>query len=270
MAKKGDSDKLPDFDTAEFVYKPLIGGIETQDFLRVWRSARAGFEVMVHNKHGKVGETIDELRHRVLREQVSQIGNTPIKTAFDNAWKEGDKNELAAFGTGDKIHFHSLRAIYGNVSHLTFGKGWASLTVWVGRVLGHSVHDNQTALHYQTINLLDLPDIKKEHDEAELKRLLLDTRAIHEEMKGLLAELKDRVQTAVVPTTALWSDELNSVVQIGRLTMKKEGADKQAEEIVQSLKEAGINPTRRILKQLGFGTQRAAKFITRKKKSSEA
>ena len=59
-------------------------------------------------------------------------------------------NERVRDVMGQEYHFHTLRAIYGNLSHQLFGSQM-SVNAWLSRVLGHKPGSLSTAAAYSTI-----------------------------------------------------------------------------------------------------------------------
>ena len=59
-------------------------------------------------------------------------------------------NERVKQVLGEEYHFHTLRAIYGNMSHQLYGNA-ISLNAWLARVLGHKPGSISTAVSYTTV-----------------------------------------------------------------------------------------------------------------------
>ena len=61
-------------------------------------------------------------------------------------------NERVREVMGQEYHFHTLRAIYGNLSYQLFGSNM-SINAWLSRVLGHKPGSLSTAASYSTITI---------------------------------------------------------------------------------------------------------------------
>jgi len=247
LAKKKDGVGIPIITGDTFnIVKPLIGGIQVDEFLEVWRSCRAEF-------HELVFETTGVEPKFVTRERAGDISKGPIRQAFRREYKEGSK--MLQWVTGDTIHFHTLRAIYGNVSHRSFGKSGQNLTVWVGKVLGHDLNDSGTALFYQTINVTERSDLTPEKARSEftrlnfdLKKTLLDALRTLSSIKTLKETLEVGKETKVVE---LWSTR-DKVWREFRPNRKR---GTTGDKLLTSLKEAGVPLKTSNLRLLGYGSK---------------
>lgn len=243
LAKKKDGDLIPvaNLDTPD-VYKPLLGGVTVDEFITVWEQCRAEFHELVQDVTGRPPSA-------VTREEAGDISKGPIASAFRREYKQG---KLMEWVTGDTIHFHTLRAIYGNISHKVFAKGGTSLAVWVGKVLGHDMNDSGTALFYQTINVTTKSDLTPEKHAEVFRRLNVQLQDLIQQAQAelkLLRDMKVSVQKDK-QSIKLWSTRDSKEVEF--FPTRKRGD--LGLELLRDLKAAGVPFSTKNLRALGYGS----------------
>jgi hypothetical protein len=247
LAKKKDGEFIPSpsLDTPD-VYKPLIGGVTSDEFIQVWEECRAEF-------HELVSEVTGRDPSDVTREEAGDISKTAIASAFRREYK-GNNTKLLEWVTGDVIHFHTLRAIYGNISHRVFAKGGTSLSVWVGKVLGHDMSDSGTALFYQTINITEKADVTGENAAQSVIRLKAELEDIIKEARFKLTAIRDLKESITKgdtnPTVKLWSTRDHVDVEV--VPNRKRGDI--GLDLLRRLNDAGVPITSKNLRALGYGS----------------
>lgn len=97
-------------------------------------------------------------------------------------------NERVKQVLGEEYHFHSLRAIYGNLSYQLYGSSM-SVNAWLSRVLGHKPGSINTAAAYTTVKVSK--QLPQEH--TDVKDLITELRTQVEALKQEIAKRKTEV-----------------------------------------------------------------------------
>lgn len=281
IAKKGESAfKLPVNAISRFVVKPLLGNITAPEFLKVLWDMRFGVNGSINDMRGDgfffklldkhPGKNIYE----ILRKTVSGFKQGALTKAFKRIWNTGVDEAL--FTEGGSLHFHTLRAMYGNASYYYFARKTMALTIWLGQNLGHDLRDNRTAMYYQTIHVTE-PVSPTPKQAPEAMRELIRQAAIilkrvttqERQMDKLKQELEGLAQRAGVETQSrnIFSERDQQPVSIQRLNRKgsKGAKDQEAKAIVADMERKGVLVVERNLRQLGFGSARINAIIREKR-----
>ena len=247
LAKKKDGDFIPvaNLETPD-VYKPLLGSVTVDEFIAVWEQCRAEF-------HDLVQEVTGRPPREVTREEAGDISKGAIASAFRREYHQA---KLMEWVTGDTIHFHTLRAIYGNISHKVFAKGGTSLAVWVGKVLGHDMNDSGTALFYQTINVTEKSDVSPEKAKEEFDRLNVKLKDLIQQTQAELKAIREMKlsieedHSNVRKSIKLWSTRDSKQVEFR--PNRKRGDTGLS--LLKEMMEAGVPLTTKNLRALGYGS----------------
>ena len=120
------------------VDKPVIQ-LTVQELLTMIKEARQ----LLQEEKKNISQLSVLLQHNIGK--LSSDQKKLITNRIDATLNERVKQVL-----GEEYHFHSLRAIYGNMSHQLFGSN-ISLNAWLSRVLGHKPGSMSTAVSYTTV-----------------------------------------------------------------------------------------------------------------------
>jgi len=168
---------------------------------------------------------------------------------------------------GEKCHFHSLRAVYGNFSFQLYGNVHCgiSLNAWLSRVLGHKPGSLSTALSYTTVIVSKkLNDVKVDFKDAIC------------EFQGKLNDFEKRLDTStsVGQIQQALQDSLVKVensegkhIETQKQPRLKDGKQGDRLEVsAQELEKQNVHLTYRNLLSLGYGSAAVRAFFFKRKR----
>ena len=163
--------------------KPIIK-LTVQELLTMIKEARE----LLREEKKNVPHLFDLLdqKGKVSAEQKKTI------TASINA----SVNERVREVMGKAFHFHTLRAIYGNMSHQLFGSNM-SINVWISRVLGHKPGSMSTAASYTTVVISKHLPQESTDFKNQITELTQDVSVLKAEMAKTRKEILTEAEQAV-------------------------------------------------------------------------
>ena len=186
----------------------------------------------------------------------------------------GPLNERVREVMGPEFHFHTLRAIYGNLSHQLFGSNM-SINAWLSRVLGHKPGSLSTAASYSTITISK--QLPQEHTDIRnhITELNEQINALKAEIMKNKQELMQEAEQVIERKIEIQNhanvkliDELGEEVIFQRQPRLHDG--KQMERLLRAVakleaKKVRINWTN--LRMLGYGDKVIAEYFRTAKDS---
>lgn len=232
------------------IYKPLIGGVTVNQFLMVLGECRAGF-------NEKLEERLDKRPEDITIEEAGMVADPAWTAAFKRTWASNGK--MLSFADDVSMTPHNLRAVYGIVSWLTFGKRNSSQTLWIGGVLGHELRDPQATLSYQIINIVEGMTITKPDAEALLRSLLNELKDLKEQLATEIKKAKEHNEKDAV---VAMENKAGETIMIPTIKFHKDRA-KRTEKLLESLmmmRNNGVPLINRNLRALGIGAKTIKKI----------
>ena len=168
-----------------------------------------------------------------------------------------------------RYHFHSLRAIYGNMSHQLFAAG-ISLNAWLSRVLGHKPGSMSTAVSYTTV--IVSKQLPQEHTDIKDR-----VTELVEEVSVLKAEFTKSREQVLEEATQVVEKKIKNLTRADGVTMlNSEGEEvtfqrqprlhdgKQLERLLRAVAELEENKVRTNwpnLRMLGCGDRAISDYF---------
>ena len=183
IAKDREEGKEGKGDYKRSIDKPVLG-INVRQLVDLIHAAREELKAAYANEPRIVALLDKDKLSGQERQQVTQ--------RIDHTLNERVRELL-----GDSFTFHTLRAIYGNMSFQVFGSG-ISINAWLSRVLGHKPGSVSTARSYTSVvitkKLNDVPvDVKDSITSFEAQLKAFDERFEQQRKQETL----ERIQRAL-------------------------------------------------------------------------
>jgi hypothetical protein len=169
-----------------------------------------------------------------------------------------------SFPFGDTVTFHTLRAIYGNLSWHVFGRHM-SLNAWLTDVLGHNPTSLTTSLSYTKITLkrptvtsAEVKDVRDEIAMLEGKVTALTQQTLRAPDPGAMITVeppkKKRKLPDFIEEKVTLSNRMGRPVVFNRQTRKSDGNQRERlQQWIQQLRANEVQVSHRHLMRLGFG-----------------
>lgn len=171
-----------------------------------------------------------------------------------------------SFPFGEAVTFHTLRAIYGNLSWHVFGRHM-SLNAWLTEVLGHKPSSLTTSLSYTKITLkrpavtsADVKDVRDEIAILEGKVSALEKSKDPSPSGASTGGPKKRKLPDFVVEHVTLCNRLGQPIPFSRQPRRRDGNQRERLQVwIQQLRDHNVQITYAHLKQLGFGMGTIAK-----------
>ena len=195
---------------------------------------------------------------RYLKLQDKGESATAFRQRMSNRWN-GEMNRYLkrSFDEVKKPTSHMLRGIYANVMFKKYG-GDQPLQLFLAKILGHKPNSLEAAKHYSTYKIVyGTPATAKQSLESQIASL--SAKINHKRsVEDLERAQFERSHTYLLDSEGKQKAFKRHTRQLGSDTRKR------LRDTVTQLEKAGVKPTWRNLKRLGYGSTAISSFKRQK------